>query len=325
MPRQNWPWIGGFAVAALLPLLAATPYSQVLLNMAVVNAINALGLYVIFGLTGILSVAQAAFWGLGAYAAALLSTDAGLPVFVGFLAGPALAALAGVLLGLPTLKLKSHYLTLATIGFAEVVRLVLMNWESVTHGPTGVREIPAPTLPGGLELASPRLYFYLSLALLLLAVVAVQRLRHSRLGRGLEAVRDDELAAAATGVSTTGLKVLAFAFAAALSGLSGALYAHLQRYISPDAFGLDHTIQFLAMLMIGGRRSVPGAILGAVLLTYLPEGLRFLQDWYMAIYGAGLLLILIFVPDGLAGALGRLGRYIRTVWGGAGQWAAPGK
>lgn len=303
--RLEARWLVALAAALLVPALARAPYSQVLLNMAVVNAINTVALYVLFGLTGILSVAQAAFWAIGAYTSAILTVDWHVPVWLGFLAAPAVAALAGAALALPTLGLRSHYLTIATIGFAEVTRLVLVNWDPVTRGPSGITGIPAPSL-GGLSLAPYRRYYYLALALLVLVAVAVERLRRSRLGRGLEAVRDDELAAESSGIPAAHLKVLAFSVSALLSGLAGALYAHLQRYVSPDAFTLDHTMQMLAMLMVGGRRSLGGAIAGAVLLTYLPEALRALQDWYMAIYGGGLLAILIFLPGGLAGAVARL-------------------
>jgi branched-chain amino acid transport system permease protein len=285
------------AGAALLPLATGTAYGQVLLNVAVLNAIAVLGFYVIFGLTGIFSVAQGAFVGIGAYTSAILTVDFHWPVWAGVLAAPMVAALAGVLLGAPTLKLKTHYLTMATIGFAEVVRLVMTNWDQVTHGTSGIRGIPAPAA----AFEQPVPYYYLGLAVLLLTVLAVNRLRHSRLGRNLEAIRDDELAAETCGVNLTAYRIMAFAVAAALGGLSGGLYAHLLRYVSPDAFTLEQTIQILAMLMIGGRSSVGGAIAGAVALTYLPEALRSFKDWYMAIYGAGLLLILIFLPDGIAG------------------------
>jgi branched-chain amino acid transport system permease protein len=285
------------AGAALLPLATGTAYGQVFLNVAVLNAIAVLGFYVIFGLTGIFSVAQGAFVGIGAYTSAILTVDFHWPVWAGVLAAPMVAALAGVLLGAPTLKLKTHYLTMATIGFAEVVRLVMTNWDQVTHGTSGIRGIPAPAA----AFEQPVPYYYLGLAVLLLTVLAVNRLRHSRLGRNLEAIRDDELAAETCGVNLTAYRIMAFAVAAALGGLSGGLYAHLLRYVSPDAFTLEQTIQILAMLMIGGRSSVGGAIAGAVALTYLPEALRSFKDWYMAIYGAGLLLILIFLPDGIAG------------------------
>lgn len=312
--QPRWfPYLA-LAAALFLPLTAGSAYGQTLLTMALIYAILVLGFYVIFGLTGIFSVAQVAFWGIGAYTSAILSVDYHWPVWAAMAAAPVVAALFGVLLGLPTLKLKTHYLTMATIGFAEVVRLVLINWAKVTHGTSGIRDIPAPAL-GPLVLDRPWLFYYLCLAVLAVVVVGVMRLRASRLGRNLEAIRDDELAAQTCGVNVTSYKVMAFAISAFCGGLAGGLYAHLLRYISPDSFSLEHTIQILAMLMIGGRSSVAGAIAGAALLTYLPEWLRSFKEWYMAIYGAGLLSILIFLPDGLAG-------FVRRAWKRIGGTAA---
>ncbi len=310
-------WLPALALvaAALAPLLARTNYGTQMLNLAAIHAILAVGYYVIFGLTGILSIAHAAFWGIGAYTSAILTVDVHLPIWVGFLAAPLVAALFGVLLGLPTLKLKTHYLTMATIGFAQVVRQFLINWDTVTHGPSGIRAIPVPDL-GLIKLDTPFRYYYLSLTLLAVVVVAVLWLRRSRLGRGLEAVRDDELAAESSGVNVTLLKVMAFALSAAIAGVAGALYAHQVQYISPDVFHLEFDIVVLAMLMIGGRNSVAGAVAGAVLVTYLPEVLRSFKDWYLTIYGAMLMVILIFMPEGVAGLMRRYWDKARRTKGG---------
>lgn len=301
---STWlPWLT-FAVAALLPLAVSSDYVDLLLNQIGIHVMLAVGYYVIYGMTGILSLAQAAFWGIGAYAAAILSVDLHLPVWVGFVAGPAIAACFGVLLGLPTLKLKTHYLTLATIGFAQVVRQVLINWEHVTHGPNGIRGIPAPAV-GGFAFDTAGSYYYLILALVLLVVVVVNRVDKSRLGRALAAVRDDEIAAAASGMNVTRLRLLAFALSAAIAGLAGAAYSHSVRYISPEVFQLQFDIVILAMLIIGGRELIYGGIIGAVLVTLLPEVLRPLKDWYLTIYGVMLLLILNYMPQGLLGMLRR--------------------
>lgn len=313
----RWLPAVAFLLAAGAPLLSSSDYGPQLLNLAVVHAVLAVGYYVIFGLTGILSIAHAAFWGIGAYASAILTVDAGLPIWAGFLAAPLVAALFGVLLGVPTLKLKTHYLTMATIGFAQVVRQFLINYDKLTHGPTGIRGIPAPNL-GFVILDTPFKYYYLGLAVLAVVVVAVLWLRSSRLGRGLQAVRDDELAAEASGVNVTWLKVMAFAVSAAIAGVAGALYAHQVRYISPEVFHLEFDIMVLAMLMIGGRNSVAGAVAGAVLVTYLPEALRAFKDWNMAIFGVMLLLILVFMPDGVAGLVRRWFGRGRPAKGGAG-------
>lgn len=302
--KAPWlPW-AALAAAVLLPLGAGTSYSQVLLNIALVNAILALSYHVIYGMAGILSIAQTAFWGIGAYTAGILSVQLHMPWALGFVAAPALAAVAGLLLGLPTLRLKTHYLVLATIGFGVVFGQVTQNWDHLTGGAAGLRGIPAPSL-FGLSLQPARAYYYLGLFLLTVSVYAVGQLRRSRLGRGLAALRDDEMAAAATGVNVVGLRLMAFAFSAALCGLAGALYAHLIRYISPEVFHFEATVAVLAMCLIGGRRSVAGTIAGAVLLTYLPEWLRGLKDWYLTVYAVLLLVILAVAPDGLAGLVQR--------------------
>lgn len=310
---SRWlPPLVALGVATVLPAFAGTAYTQTLLILAVIYALNTLGMHVIFGLTGILSIAQAAFWGLGAYTSAILTTDHGLPFWVGFVAAIAVAAVAGVALGAPTLRLQTHYLALATIAFAEVVRQVINNWDAVTHGPQGLPGVPRAALFGYVFMTKTQQY-YLALALLALVVAGLLALRASRLGRAMEAVRDDALAAEAMGINVTGIRILAFAISAGLGGMAGSLYAHVQRFVSPETFDLHAAVLFLAMLMIGGRRSITGAIVGAYVLTYLPEWLRPLKDWNMVLFGGGVLLILIFAPEGLAGTATALWRRLRRV------------
>lgn len=288
------------AGVVLLPFASGDRYFLTLLNLVLINAVLALGFYIIFGLTGIFSVAQAAFWGIGAYTAALLTVDYNLPVWAVFLLAPTVAGAFGLLLGAPTLRLKTHYLTMATIGFAEVVRQILINWEPVTKGPTGVSGIPSPRL-GPLVINTPLRYYYLALAITVLVVVFVLRLRSSRLGRAMESIRDDDLAAEAMGVNVTGLKILAFVLSAACAGLAGAMYAHFVRYISPDVFHLEVAVQVLAMVLIGGRFYVVGAVVGAIVVTLLPEVLRSIQEWWAIVYALSILIFLALLPQGLVG------------------------
>ena len=311
MRLKSWiPSSAALAVAAALPAVVSGRYGIQLLNMALIYSLLTLGFFVIFGLTGIFAISQVAFWAMGAYTAAILMVTHHWSFWSGLLAAIAVTTFAGVLLGLPTLKLRTHYLTMATIGFAEAVRLLAVNLDKLTGGPNGIRGIPAPRL-GPLVLNTPFRMYYLSLALLALVVLGLYRLKGSSLGRAMEATRDDELAAEAMGVNVTRVKVMAFSLSGTIGGIAGALYASLATFISPDAFTLEVVVQVIAMLMIGGRGSIPGAIAGAVLLTYLPEWLRGLRDWYMAIYGLGLLAILIFLPEGLAGMARRV--YARLV------------
>lgn len=301
MRRMSRWWVPALALGVvLLPLASGDRYILTLLNLVLVNAVLALGFYIIFGLTGIFSVAQAAFWGIGAYTAAIVTVDYHMPVWAAFLLAPVVAGAFGLLLGAPTLRLKTHYLTMATIGFAEVVRQILINWERVTKGPTGISGIPSPHL-GSFSINTPLRSYYLGLAITAVVVVLVLRLRSSRLGRGMESIRDDDLAAEAMGVNVTGLKILAFVLSAACAGLAGAMYAHFVRYISPDLFHLEVAVQVLAMVLIGGRVYVMGAVVGAIVITLLPEVLRGIQDWWAIAYALAILVFLALLPQGLTG------------------------
>jgi branched-chain amino acid transport system permease protein len=310
VPRWISPLIV-LALAALAPAFATTAHTQTLLTLGVVYALNVLGMHVIFGLTGILSIAQAAFWGIGAYTAAILTVDLGVPFLAGFAAAILVAALAGIVLGAPTLRLKTHYLVLATIAFAEVTRQVLTNWATLTRGPQGMPGIPRAEIFGFVFTTRIENY-YLGLAVLTLVVLGLVALRTSRLGRAMEAVRDDPLAAEAMGINVTYIRILAFSLSAALGGMAGSLYVHVRQFVSPDSFDLHAAVFFLLILLIGGRRSITGCLVAAFLITYLPEWLRPLQEWDMTIYGAGLLLILVFASEGLAGTTAALWRRLRS-------------
>ncbi len=301
--ERHWrPALIGLAILAALgaPWVSPSAYGIVLMNMALMYAIVVVGLNFVYGFGGFFSLAQAAFWGIGAYTAALLTTDWKMGFLVGMLGAVVVTSLFGLLLGLPTLKLRSHYLTLATLAFAEAVRLVLMNTEWLTHGANGIRGIP-PAAIGPLVFNDPYRFYYLNLFIVLAAVLFTVRFRRSRLGRALEATRDDELAARASGVNVTYCRVLAFVLSALMAGMAGSLWAHFSAYISPETFDLFATIRFVSMLLIGGAGTAAGPVIGAVFLTYLPEWLRFLEAYYMAIYGLSIVIILVFAPRGVAG------------------------
>lgn len=297
-------------LAAIAPLLATTGYSRTLLALSIIYALNVLGMHVIFGLTGILSLAQAAFWAIGAYTSAILVTDLGMPFLVGFGAAALVAAIAGVALGAPTLRLQTHYLVLATIAFAEVTRQIITNWSTLTRGPQGMPGIPRAEI-FGFSFTTTLENYYLGIAVLTLVVLGLMAVRWSRLGRAMEAVRDDPLAAEAMGINVSYVRILAFSLSAAIGGLAGSLYAHMRGFISPETFNLHAAVLYLLILLIGGRRSLTGAIAGAFLVTYLPEWLRPLESWDMTIYGIGLLLILIFASDGITGSAVKMWRRIR--------------
>lgn len=305
--RARWAtWL--LAAGLLLyPVLAPGGYPLRIGNVVLVYAILAMGLNFTVGWTGQVSLGHAGFWGIGAYTTAILTAKlAAWPAWPVMALGTALAGVTGLLLGLPTLKIKGHYLALATIGFGEVIQLLFNNWRAVTGGADGIAGIP-PLAVGRFALDSePRMYYLLLAVTALLALAAV-RLRDSTFGRAFMAVRDNELAADVVGVPTTTVKTLAFALGAVYAGLAGALYAHLLRYISPDVFGFEQSLLMLSMLVVGGLGHLSGALVGAVVGVVLPEALRVFGVYYMAVYAVIVVAVIVFMPLGIAGTLLRAG------------------
>ena len=296
----------GLAVLAY-PWLAPSDYLLRVGNVVLVYAILALGLNFTVGWTGQVSLGHAGFWGIGAYTTAILTAKLAAWSPWGAMAlGATLAGLTGVLLGLPTLRIKGHYLALATIGFGEVVQLVFNNWRPVTGGADGVPGIPVLAI-GPFAFDTERREFYLLLVAVALLTVGAARIRDSGFGRAFMAVRDNELAADVAGVPTTSVKTLAFALGAAYAGLAGSLYAHLLRYVSPDVFGFEQSLLILSMLVIGGLGSLAGALVGALVGVALPELLRIFGVYYMAVYSLLVILVIVFMPTGLVGVARRGG------------------
>lgn len=315
-PRLRW----GVPAYVLLVLVAMTvaivvPKTGYVLNIslqATTYAIAVLGLTVVLGLCGQINLAQAAFFGLGAYVVGIGQTEHGLNFWACLLIGTGIAAGFGALLGASTLRLGGHYLAMVTISFQQIVTLVLINWIPVTKGPDGVRAIPRPGF-----LADGSTYLAFCIAVLAGLAFLVWRLRDSRLGRAMRAVRDNELAAGVAGIDVYRTKVIAFALSAILGGIGGGLFAGGFSYVSPDQFSFAESVVFLTMVLLGGVASPIGAVIGTGLLILIPEWLRFLKSipgLYLAIYGAAVILIVVFMPDGIWGFLrGRLDRFKRAV------------
>lgn len=295
-----WAIAASVTPVVALPLVLSAPYWVQLFNIALINILLAVSLNIVLGFAGQLALGQAGFWGVGAYASAILTTTLGSPFWVGLVGGTLLAAMCGVVIGIPALRLRGVYLALATLGFGEIVRLVLFNWKEVTRGQDGIGGLPPPGI-AGLQIESLIQYYYLLLAVVGGALLLSARLRYSKYGRAFLAIRQGELAAEVMGVPTTTAKVVAFSISAALAGLAGVLYGHLFTFISPDVFDLDVSIALVAMLLIGGVGSIWGPVAGAVLLTVLPEFLRFSREYYMVAYGVGIVLLVLFMPRGIAG------------------------
>jgi branched-chain amino acid transport system permease protein len=293
------------AIAALaLPALTHDGYVIQLLNIAILNAIVVLGLNFVSGWTGQINFGQAAFYGLGAYATAI-ATKSGLPWIVTPLLSTIIVLAASLVLGLPTLRLRTYYLAMTTIGFGEIVRLIIVHWEPVTGGTSGLRAIPGITL-FGIGPQGQVQHYYLLLAVLALATLVAARIRQSALGRAMIATKDSEIAAEQSGVDTVRTKLLAFMIGAVYAGLAGCLYASSIRFISPDSFSGTQAVLLMTTLIVGGMGSIAGSIVGAVALTILPELLRFLGQWYLVLYGLGVIAVIVLLPGGLASMMAAL-------------------
>ena len=292
-----------FIAAAILVALAATMqfdgYIHNILMQATTFAIAVFGLSVVLGLCGQINLAQAAFFGLGAYAVGLGTSDYHLSYWLCLSAGCVLALLAGALLGMSTLRLGGHYLAMVTISFQQIVTLVMINTIWLTHGPDGVPRIGRPDL-----FQSSQSYLAFCVAMLAVVGYFVWHLSDTRLGRAMRAVRDNELAAGVVGIDVFRTKVFAFALSAVLGGLAGGLFAGGFAYVSPDQFSFAESVVFLTMSLLGGVASPIGSAIGTGLLILIPEWLRFLKSvpgLYLAIYGLSVILIIRYMPDGIWG------------------------
>jgi branched-chain amino acid transport system permease protein len=302
MRRQRLLLVGVLVLAVAFPALSRSPYVLHVATLAGLYVVLTLSLNLVTGFCGQFSLGHAGFYGIGAYTAALLAVHYQSPFLLNLGAAAVVAGLTGCLIGLPTLRLGGIYLAMATLGFGEIIHLLLLNWLSLTRGPLGIPAIPGPGLLG-LDLGTPVRQYYVALGLAVLTTVAVSRLVDSRFGEAIQAIREDEIAAEAMGVPTTRLKVLTFAISAAIAGVAGGFFAHYASFVSPASFTLVESILVLSLLVFGGMGSVEGSIVAAVLLTVAPEVFRFLAAYRMVIYGALLLGLILFRPQGLLGGI----------------------
>ncbi len=274
-------------------------YIDVLI-LAGIYMVLALGLNIVVGMLGLLDLGYVAFYALGAYCYALLSTKVGISFWFSLPLGALLASLFGVLLGIITMRLRGDYLAIVTLGFIHIIYLVLNNWDSLTNGPNGILNIERPKI-GGFLLDQPIHFYYLIVAILLFTILIVNRLNNSYIGRAWIAIREDEVAAAAMGIDVTKMKILAFAMGAAWAGVAGVFFAGKFAFVSPESFKFLETVFVLSMVVLGGMGSVSGVILGAIILVILPEVLREFQSFRMMIFGGAMILMMIFRPQGLIG------------------------
>ena len=291
-------------ILAVLPAAINNYYIDVL-TLAGIYVVLALGLNIVVGMAGLLDLGYVSFYAIGAYTYALLSTRLDVSFWVALPLGGLSAALFGVALGFITLRLRGDYLAIVTLGFIQIVNLILKNWDSVTNGPNGILGIGRPAI-GGFVFSRPVHFYYLILAIAMLAVFSVDRLNRSRIGRAWIAIREDEIAAGAMGVDTTRMKVLAFALGAAWAGVAGVFFAGKFAFVSPESFTFLESVIVLSMVVLGGMGSIPGVIIGALIIIILPELLREFSNYRMLIFGLALTGMMIFRPQGLIGNPRRL-------------------
>ena len=297
------------AVAASAPFWVWNPYHLHTLIMAGIFAVLALSLNLLLGYTGQLSLGHAAFFGIGAYASALLTVKLEWSAWIGLLAAVLLPALTGWGIGRLALKLRGAYFVLLTISFAGVVSLVSVNWMDLTNGPLGIPGVPAlaVTLPGlpELSLRSKPAFFYVVLIAVVMAYLLCRRLIASRIGRALVALRENETLAESVGIDGTHYLVVAAVISAGMAGAAGGLYAHYTRFVSPEVFLFTYTVTMVIMVVAGGKGTLSGPNVGAVIFTVLPETLRALTSWQwqMLLYGVLLIATLFFMPRGIVPTL----------------------
>ena len=297
------------AVAATAPFWVWNPYHLHTLIMAGIFAVLALSLNLLLGYTGQLSLGHAAFFGIGAYASALLTVKLEWSPWIGLVAAVLLPALTGWGIGRLALKLRGAYFVLLTISFAGVVSLVSVNWMDLTNGPLGIPGVPAlaVALPGlpELPLRSKPAFFYVVLVAVVVAYVVCRRLIASRIGRALVALRENETLAESVGIDGTHYLVVAAVISAGMAGAAGGLYAHYTRFVSPEVFLFTYTVTMVIMVVAGGKGTLSGPIVGAVIFTVLPEALRELTSWQwqMLLYGVLLIATLFFMPQGIVPTL----------------------
>ncbi len=299
------------AALLALPLLVDDRYFMHLAITSGIFVLLAASWNLLTGFAGLMNLGHAAFYGIGAYTSAILATKLGLNPWLGLLAGGLVAGLAGLLLGVPALRLSGPYLAITTIGFSEILRLVAMNWVELTRGSLGLYGVPP--LPGfslgdwlEVDFRQELWSYYLLLILVGISLWAIRRLTTSQFGLTIKSLREDEVAAGSIGVDISAYKLAVFTISAFFAGVAGAFFAHYQRLVSPDTLSLGETFAILTMVMVGGLGTLAGPVLGAILLTFLSEWLRFLEDLVkldvrMVLYGLLLVLTILFMRGGMVG------------------------
>jgi len=314
-------YVVGLAAVLLLPLYVPNDYVFRIIVTVVIAIPLALSQNLITGYAGMLTLGQAAFYGIGAYTSALLVMRLGVAWPVALLASGLLAGILGILLGFPCLRVGSDYLTLMTIGFGEIFRVVALHWMALTRGPMGLPGVPPPQIGPWVFNTNTELY-YLYLVLAVLCYFTMHRLVNSYVGRAFSAIREDETAASAMGINLAFYKVLAFAFGTFWAGIAGSMLAHFLAFVGPMTFNMDESLLHMQMAILGGLGSMPGSILGAAILISVPQIFQSLYEYRMLLNGVLMVVLMIWRPQGILGVAasakatrGRLQQWFAGVFG----------
>ncbi len=289
-----------FAVALIVVALIRNPYYVGILVFLGINLIITIGLSLLMGYAGQISLGQAAFYGIGAYTTGILTTRFGFPIYLSLPLAILLTVTIAYLVGVPTLRLKGHYLAMATLGLGEIVHIIFNELFHLTGGPSGFGSIPLIRI-FGIQLHNDTRYYIFVWAIVAIILFISLNIINSRIGRALKAIHKEERTAATLGVHTARLKQMIFVISAGFAGLAGFLYAHYITFLSPGTFSLHFSILLVTMVAVGGMEHIWGAVIGTVVLTILPEYLRFFKDFDILIYGIILMAIMLLRPEGLYG------------------------
>lgn len=292
--------VAALAVAALFPKFAGSNYVLrvgilAMINIALVGSLNLVNGYI-----GQFNLSHVGFYCVGAYTAAILSTRYNFSFWLLLPLSGLTAAAVSMLLGVPTLRLKGVFFTITTLGFSEIIRMTVLNWESLTRGTMGIPGIPYPVL-FGMKLKSNAQFYWIILAIAIVAYISIYLLINSRIGRAWIAIREDEAAARSMGVETYKYKLMNLAISAFWAGVVGCFYAFFSAYVSADSFKLDESFSMVAMLLVGGQGTMLGPAVGAVVLTVLPEVFRSLVEYRLVIFGAAIVIMILLRPQGIVG------------------------
>lgn len=312
---KNIAAVPGSVLLVIAPFIITNSYYLHIMVLIGVYIILSLSLNLITGYTGQLCLGHAAFYGIGSYVGALLMLNLNVNFFIALIASAVISGLFGLVLGIPTLRLRGDYLAIVTLGFGEIVRLVFVNWADVIRGPMGLPGIPNPSI-FGFQISGRTAFYYLILILVALTLIFMSRLTNSGFGMAMQTVKADEIAAESIGIYPVKYKLIAFVISSAMAGMAGCFYASYVSYISPTTFVYNTSVTILAMVVLGGLGSLAGSVIGAVVLTLIPEVLRFISDYRMLIFGALMVIMMIFKPEGFWGVSKRVKNIYKIKAGG---------